>query len=329
MSDSLPRISIIVPLYNVEKYIAQCIDSILWQTYENLEIILIDDGSPDHSGVIADEYAHKDARIKVVHIENKGVSAARNLGIQQCCGEFVVFVDGDDYLASDYVEYMVGIVKKTKAKFVMSRNCFKFPGALPQVGVDRIDTFTPEQAAAELLYPDNIDIGCWNKMFGRDFLLKNGITFPEHFFMGEGLNFIVKAAQLADGVGVGKKRVYYYRRDNENSATTVLSVRKYINALAAIDHIEKTAIIDAIVFKDALKAHRYFTTFAALKTILTTGEKNCYPSEYKVWLLALRNNAYYAAKMRILLLKKVRMWMYCLSPKLAHIISTFLIAAKR
>jgi glycosyltransferase involved in cell wall biosynthesis len=326
MKNSLPIISIIVPMYNVGKYIAQCVDSILGQTYGNLEIILINDGSPDHSGAIADEYSHKDARIKVVHIENKGVSAARNLGLQQCCGEFVAFVDGDDYLASDYVEYMYGIIKKTNSKFVMSRNCFKFPGAEKQVDVDRIETFTPEQAAAELLYPDNIDIGCWNKMFCRDFLLKNKISFPEQFYMGEGLNFIVTSAQLADCVGVGQRRVYYYRRDNENSATTALSVRKYINALDAIDHIEKTAVLDGENFRNALNAHRYFTTFAALKTILVTGEENRYQREYKSYLSFLRGNALCILKARILFLKKVRMWMYCFSPKLAHRLFSFLIA---
>jgi glycosyltransferase involved in cell wall biosynthesis len=328
MQESLPLITIIVPMYNVELYIERCISSIQEQTYRNIEILLVDDGSPDKSGQLADEKARSDARTKVFHVKNGGVSAARNLGIQHSTGEFVVFVDGDDYLAPDYVDYMYGLVGKTNAEFVMSRNCFKFPGDEKQVEIDRVEVLSSDRAAAELLYPENIDIGCWNKMFSREFIQSNGITFPSKYFMGEGLNFIVRAAQLAACVGIGQRRVYYYRRDNLNSATTALSAEKYINALAAIDNIEKTAVLDTPSFTQALEVHRYFTTFAALKTMLMTNEKN-YSKEYKSYLSYLRKNAVRTVTARISFLKKVRMWMYCLNPRLAHRFCSLLIMAKR
>ncbi len=328
MQKELPLITVIVPMYNVESFIQQCISSVQEQTYRNIEILLVDDGSPDRSGVLADEMARSDDRIMVLHIKNGGVSAARNLGVRNATGEFVVFVDGDDYLASDYVEYMYNLVQVTKSEFVMSRNCFKFPGAEQQVNVDRVETLTSEQAAVELLYPENIDIGCWNKMFSREFLLKNEIVFPGDFFMGEGLNFIVAAAQLANRVGVGLRRVYHYRRDNENSATTAVSVNKYINALSALDNIERTALLNTSLFKDALKAHRYFTTFLALKTMLMTGEESFYHREYKAYLSELRRNLFYLVGVRILLLKKIRIWMYCFNPRMAHKFFSFLIVAK-
>lgn len=96
-----PLVSVIVPVYKVEKYIHRCVDSILAQTYMNLEIILVDDGSPDCCGEICDEYAAKDGRIRVIHQENRGVSAARNAGLDICTGEFITFVDSDDYLECD------------------------------------------------------------------------------------------------------------------------------------------------------------------------------------------------------------------------------------
>ena len=98
------KVSVIVPIYQVEKYLRKCIDSIINQTYKNLEIILVDDGSPDLCGKICDEYAEKDVRIKVIHKENGGLSDARNAGLDIACGDYIVFVDSDDYIAHDMIE---------------------------------------------------------------------------------------------------------------------------------------------------------------------------------------------------------------------------------
>lgn len=94
----MQKLSVIVPVYNVEKYLHRCVDSIINQTYSNLEIILVDDGSPDNSGIICDEYAKKDARVKVMHQKNSGVSAARNAGLDVASGEYIAFVDSDDWI---------------------------------------------------------------------------------------------------------------------------------------------------------------------------------------------------------------------------------------
>lgn len=111
-------ISIIVPVYNVEKYIRKCIDSICGQTYSNLEIILIDDGSTDSSGKICDEMAAKDGRILVIHQENKGLSQARNVGLDQAKGEYIAFVDSDDYLSLNMYEYLLKSLKENNADVV-------------------------------------------------------------------------------------------------------------------------------------------------------------------------------------------------------------------
>ncbi len=105
-----PLISVIVPVYNVEKYLEKCIDSILAQTYKNLEIILVDDGSTDNSGKICDEYEKKDARIKVVHKENEGQAVARNYALEICKGEYIAFVDSDDFIEADMFEIMMNAI---------------------------------------------------------------------------------------------------------------------------------------------------------------------------------------------------------------------------
>ena len=100
-------ISIIVPVYKAEKYLSRCVDSILGQTYKDLEVILVDDGSPDGSGVLCDAYAAKDSRVRVIHKENGGVSTARNVGLDAAGGDYISFVDSDDYVDPDMYEKMV------------------------------------------------------------------------------------------------------------------------------------------------------------------------------------------------------------------------------
>ena len=109
------KVSVIIPVYNVEKYLEECIQSVLKQTYKNLEIILVDDGSKDNSGNICDEYAKRDERIKVIHKKNGGLSDARNAGIDICTGEYIAFLDSDDFIEEDMYEFLVKNLEKAKA----------------------------------------------------------------------------------------------------------------------------------------------------------------------------------------------------------------------
>ena len=110
-----PRVSVIIPVYNVEKYIGKCVDSVLRQSYENIEVILVDDGSTDGSPSICDEYAKKDKRVKVIHKENGGVSSARNTALECCIGELVMFVDSDDFVSELFCEKAVEAICHTDA----------------------------------------------------------------------------------------------------------------------------------------------------------------------------------------------------------------------
>ncbi len=114
-----PKVSVIIPIYNVEKYLRRCVDSVLNQTYKNIEIILVDDGSPDGCPTICDEYAHRDSRVIVLHKENGGLSSARNAGLDSpLTGEYVTFVDSDDWIAPDTYEYAVKLLKKTDSDVI-------------------------------------------------------------------------------------------------------------------------------------------------------------------------------------------------------------------
>ncbi len=115
----MKKISVIIPVYNVEKYIKQCLDSVINQTYKNLEILLVDDGSTDNSGTICDEYAKKDSRIKVIHKENGGLSSARNVALDIATGEYIAFVDSDDYIALDTFKKCFEKLEKTDADVCM------------------------------------------------------------------------------------------------------------------------------------------------------------------------------------------------------------------
>ena len=112
-------ISVIIPVYNVSQYLPRCIESVINQTYQNLEIILVDDGATDDSGVICDDYARKDPRIRVVHKENGGLSSARNAGIQIARGEYLTFIDSDDYVDRDYTEFLYELVCQYSAKMAI------------------------------------------------------------------------------------------------------------------------------------------------------------------------------------------------------------------
>ena len=114
----IDKVSIIVPVYNIENYIRVCVESILAQTYESFELILVDDGSKDNSGILCDEYAAIDSRVKVIHKENGGVSSARNTGLQQAKGKWIMYVDGDDWIEPDMIESLIEAAKATEADLV-------------------------------------------------------------------------------------------------------------------------------------------------------------------------------------------------------------------
>lgn len=201
-----PTVSVIVPVYNVEKYLRQCLDSILAQTFTDFELLLIDDGSPDTSGTICDEYASRDPRVRVFHQPNSGVSAARNVGIEQSKGELICFVDSDDWVEPNYCQTIVDsigdaemLIFGTADVYPDGSRIIRYSGALPQQGKEGI-----EESVRMLM--DNktkadIFAAPWNKAFKSEIIKKENIRFVEGLFLYEDEVFcfevISKSAKLS------------------------------------------------------------------------------------------------------------------------------------
>jgi glycosyltransferase involved in cell wall biosynthesis len=236
-------VSVIIPVYDVELYIKECLDSVSNQTYRNLEIIVVDDGTPDNAGHIADECAQKDKRIKVVHQKNGGVSSARNKGLDLAAGDYVTFIDGDDYVMPDYLDYLLQLAITYDADFVCSAKPFTSRDKI-QFENDNINIMT-QQAATAFLLGTKMPIGCWNKLYRKGMLVENSIKFDTSLFMGEGLHFITTVSQRSNKTIIGQRKVYYYRTDNNNSATYHFDLRKVRASLEALDKIYNNLIYDS------------------------------------------------------------------------------------
>ncbi|MGM0753098.1 MAG: glycosyltransferase family 2 protein [Bacillota bacterium] len=306
-------VSIIVPAYNVEKYIEKCLSSILEQTYSNIEVIVVNDGSTDKTGQLIDNVSQQDSRVRVLHKKNAGVSAARNSGIDISTGEYLVFVDGDDYIAQDYVEYMLSLIENTGSEFCLSKRCFTKSGE-KQTESEYIEKLQPEDATALLLSPDVI-VGCWNKIFKRSFLFDNNLKFSTTLFYGEGLSFITTASQLSNSVGVGNRKVYYYRRNNEASATTKFNIEKIYNGEKALENIREQLIINSQKINTMQDLHRCLFYLGAVVKIKTYQLEKKHQQDYKRWSTSLRLTTFkLMTKRGISLYRKMMLVGGCVSP---------------
>lgn len=284
------KISVIIPAYNVSLYIKKCIDSIIKQTYKNIEIIVVNDGSTDNTGKILDELSFSDKRIKVIHQKNSGVSSARNAGLNIATGDFVTFVDGDDYLANDFVDYMIEIEKQTRADLCLSINSYTKKEEKQNKNL-YIKKLSSEEGTILLISPEVI-VGCWNKIYRKSLVDQYNIKFNNDLFYGEGLNFITKVSQLANCVGVGNKKVYYYRKNNISSATTNFNIEKIYNGEKAINLIKKNLVINTKRVNDMLDYHLCLFSLGAVVRIKATKKEKEYYKEYYHWNNFVKKTAF-------------------------------------
>lgn len=209
LSNSL--ISVIIPVYNVENFLPKCLDSVLAQTYKNLEIILINDGSADNSGKICDEYAAKDKRIHVVHQENKGLSRARNTGLSLAKGKYIAFVDSDDYIDLDMYEYLYSLISKDNADMAMC-NVNEDEGFHSSKLIDTPYSLIPIHKCfecADWMFS-------WNKLYKMDLI--GDVRFETSTSFGEDELFIFELAKKKAFVALGNQAKYHYRcRQNPHS----------------------------------------------------------------------------------------------------------------
>ena len=211
-----PLVSIIVPIYKVEPYLRRCLDSIVNQTYTNLEIILVDDGSPDNCPQICDEYAAKDKRIIVIHKENGGLSDARNAGLDICKGEYISFVDSDDWVDEKYIEVLLSLSIKENTDIVIGEYV-KTNGKIPQKEENVwTKTYSSKEALIRLFSKNNITYTVsWGKLYKKE--LFNSIRFPiGKYHEDEFTTYIL--FYRSTKIAYTNKVIYYYFR-HSNSIT--------------------------------------------------------------------------------------------------------------
>jgi glycosyltransferase involved in cell wall biosynthesis len=303
-----------------------CLKSVISQTYCNLEIIIVNDGSTDATNDILNNYASLDNRILVIYQDNSGVSIARNIALDASKGEYICFVDQDDILSSDYVDYFYKLIKDNNAQIALTAKVHKFFGELKRIKQNNVPDFTEiwtgKETTIAMLY-HNLAIGPWNKMIKRDLIIKNHIKFCTNFFSGEGFAFSIECYQYADRVAVGLKKVYYYRVDDPESGASKFNTKAIYSSLDAQIYI-KSKINE--LTSDVLTAWRFsnwHTYCDNLNIVLGCHATKRHRELYFQIKKICKRDALIALKAPISLQQKTRGLLFFISPALAGSIINF------
>ncbi|AXI26460.1 glycosyl transferase family 2 [Gemella sp. ND 6198] len=226
------KISVIVPVYNVEQYLERCVDSIINQTYKNLEIILVDDGSTDNSGKLCDELVQKDDRIRVIHKENGGLSSARNRGIEEATSDLIGFIDSDDYIDKDMYELLLNNLKKEEADISMCGHYDVFSGVVEnQVTKIQQWKLTKEEAIKMVMEAKILSVTAVNKLYKK--ILFEDLKF-EIGKIAEDAFIMVKLLDKCNIIAATNEKKYYYIHRG-NSITTQKFSPKFLNVIEAYE----------------------------------------------------------------------------------------------
>ncbi len=261
-------VSVIVPVYKTEKYLDKCIESIVTQTYKNLEIILVEDGSPDSCPAICDEWAEKDNRIKVIHKENGGVSSARNIALDISSGDYIIFVDSDDYIDSDMIDIMVRKATEFSADIVsvgfMYENC--------EAQINNFDDSQKIYKNNEIIYnfiKDDIRPEVWAKMIKKSVI--GNIRFSPDFGYAEDLLFnyyIFKKCKMF--VSIPDKK-YHYVQNSCNSSTTDYITHARANSYKVFEEVLSDCKNNRELYCAAIKRFTV-SVFAVLSRVMLVKE---------------------------------------------------------
>lgn len=276
-----PKVSVIIPVYNVEQYLPRCVDSVLRQTLKDLEIILIDDGSPDNAPAICDRYAASDERITAFHKENGGLASARNAGMRLAKGEYIFFLDSDDWLEPDGLEMLCGVAERYPVDFVRFRAIRTGWPGLPENAPCMVE---PVRELAEGLYDRErirkevfprllatpqltmgAVVGAWGSLYRRDFLEENHLYFYEEVKFSEDLVFSARVVRAAKAFYfVDKAGVYHYFY-NPNSISKSFRAGRWKSCKETIRLVERDFAGDGeFDFSDQLNWLRWFCVCLSL-----------------------------------------------------------------
>lgn len=232
-----PKVSVVVPMFCVEQYIEKCVESLLTQTLEDIEVILVDDGSPDKSGQIAERYASKDTRIKVIHQSNSGLGSARNAGIRIASGDYIGFVDSDDWVNPQMFEKLYDTATQNNADIVVSGHCDVANGKVVKIkkhplAGQTISSYEEIMQIRKNLYGHGVNDSCVEafpmsvciSVYRRKFLLNNKLFFEN--VLSEDTIFNIHAYKFANIISFTDGIDYCYRKDEQASITQTFSERK-------------------------------------------------------------------------------------------------------
>lgn len=225
-----PLISVIIPMYNVEKYLRQCIDSVLEQTYQNLEIILVDDGSPDNCGKICDEYAELDSRINVIHKKNGGLSDARNVGIEIAKGEYITFIDSDDFITKDYVEYLYQLLENGNADMsVCQRLDVDEEGVSLNIKINVKEQVVVGNRECMRAYVEerSVETAAWGKLYKTEMFKQ--VRYPVGKYHEDVFTTYLLIAQC-EKIAIGSEQKYGYRSRTESITKSSFS-KKHLDSV--------------------------------------------------------------------------------------------------
>lgn len=230
------QISIVVPVYNAEVTIGRCIESLINQTFKDIEIILIDDGSNDKSGLICDLYASKDERIVVIHKTNEGVSKARNVGIERAQSRYLMFVDSDDYIMSSTCDVLFNAIEDTnydmavvgyQRSFIYNGIAVKSVQVIPNC--NSIDSFEQYIKNWSSLFEKALFNAPWGKLYKMDYIKKNKILFNEDLFCGEDLLFNLTVLSYIHKIAIVNEACYFYQSTEVDSLSNRFNSEKDFN----------------------------------------------------------------------------------------------------
>lgn len=272
-----PLISVIVPVYKVELYLRQCVDSILIQTFSDIEVILVDDGSPDSCPQICDEYEKKDFRVKVIHKSNGGLSDARNVGLDYAIGEYVIFVDSDDFwYDKNCLKLLVEEIESTpNIDFICFNSLSLLKGKIKKDWIHYNDiivhSLSKNEIIISLIKNGTLPMAAWSKVIRRSFLIENEIKFIKGI-IGEDISWFLKILYTANSIRFVNLYMYVYRKGVSNSITNSFSEKAYNDLFSTLErevsYIHKC--IDATELKSALlsfMAYEFCILLALLKKI--------------------------------------------------------------
>jgi len=294
-------ISVIIPVYNVEEYLRECIDSVLKQTYENYEIILVDDGSTDGSGKICDEHATKYEKITVIHKENSGPSGTRNAGISVAQGEYIYFLDSDDYLDENAFEKLVSVAESEEADVVFfDAHSFADPKdefAVKQ-GYLRKNEYKTDigyNVLTELNKNKDFHCAIYLMLIRKQVLLKNEINFLESAYCSEDMLFTYQIYCVAQRIAQCHEILYHRRYRKSSIVTSKKTIRHYLSCKAVYEEIKKFSEKIGKNADETAKAFIVRCAFNALETFtkVPKEEKKGHKKDYSLLKKSiLKDNAY-------------------------------------